>query len=125
MSFSKNYWVPPTGNQSQRQLWWCNACFYSHEDWCGCSNFAHHLLGAVSGIPKELLLETTNKLEQQLRQQRCHSTTHGEDIHVGEGPENGAGTTAEKRDLPDGLEEGELEKLFEDPDMGAINPPQG
>lgn len=30
-----------------------------------------------------------------------------------------------KRGLIDGLEPGDLERLFEDPDMGAVNPPPG
>uniref|UniRef100_A0AAU7B8Q3 ORF2 n=1 Tax=Samektorquevirus hominid17 TaxID=3160823 RepID=A0AAU7B8Q3_9VIRU len=126
MSLSKNYWIPPTGNQRQRELWFCNCCYYAHESWCGCDNFAHHLLGAVSGIPQELLLQTTNTLERNLRLKRCRSTTT-EEISTADGkdPENGEDTTKEKGDLIDGLDEGELEKLFEEPDMGAINPPQG
>lgn len=75
MSLSKLHWIPPTGNQRQRELWFTNCCYYAHESWCGCSHFAHHLLGAVSGIPPQLLLETTTKLETDLRLKRCHSST--------------------------------------------------
>lgn len=125
MSLSKPYWVPPTGNQRQRELWFTNACYYAHECWCGCSHFAHHLLGAVSGIPKELLLETTNQLETNLRLKRCHSSITGDTTKDGDNPEHGEGTIEEKRGLIDGLEPGDLERLFEEPDMGAVNPPAG
>lgn len=124
MSFSKPYWVPPTGNQKQRELWWTNSVYYSHEDWCGCSHFAHHLLGAVSGIPRDLLLQTTESLEKQLRQQKCHSLdTTG--TAAGEDQENIEHTGNAENALIDGLEDGDLERLFEDPDMGAEKPPEG
>ena len=51
------------------------------------SCIAHHLLGAVSGIPRDLLLQTTESLEKELRKQRCRSsdttgTVHGEDQKI-------------------------------------------
>lgn len=124
MSFSKPYWVPPTGNQKQRELWWCNSCYYSHEDWCGCGHFGHHLLGAITGIPRDVLLKATTDLENQHRGLTCHSsdTTH---TAAGEDPENSENTGEERKGLIDGLEDGELERLFEDPDIGAAKPPEG
>ncbi len=118
MSFSKPYWVPPSGNQKQRELWWTNSVYYSHEDWCGCSHFAHHLLGAVSGIPRDLLLQTTESLEKQLRQQKCRSLdTTG--TAAGEDQENTEHTgNARKRTHRWPRRRRPTKVLFEDPDSG-------
>lgn len=125
MSYSKNYWKPPTGNQRQRELWWTNNCYYSHEAWCGCGHFGHHLLGAITGIPPNLLIDTTRNLELQERRKLCRSTA-AIGTGTGEGQEPTENTGGEEeRGLIDGLDEGELERLFEDPDMGAEKPPEG
>ncbi len=42
-----NFWSPPTRNKRQRETAFANTVYYAHEGFCGCGDFAFHLLSIV------------------------------------------------------------------------------
>lgn len=109
MSFS-TFWEPPTKNFRERETGWVNSAFYAHDSFCGCGNFAVHLLCVVhsftrNSTPEAIALE----LKKHLQPKPCHGTGENRPTVAalpapGENPE----------DVLDGLEPGDLDKLFEE-----------
>lgn len=100
-----NFWSPPTRNKRQRETAFANTVYYAHEGFCGCGDFAFHLLSIVYSFAR-------GDTERLLRQVLASSNpplclTSGED-HT---PLISADAGEENLGI-DGLEDGELDRLF-------------
>ncbi len=67
MSYS-TFWEPPTRNFRERETAWINSSYYSHDSFCGCGNFAVHLLCVVhsftrNSTPEAIALELKKQLQ--------------------------------------------------------------
>lgn len=117
MSYS-TFWEPPTKNFRERETGWINSTFYSHDSFCGCGNFAVHLLCVVhsftrNSTPEAIALE----LKKHLQPKPCLGT--GENQHsVAALPAPGENLA----DVLEGLEPGDLDKLFEEPENTTTPP---
>lgn len=117
MSYS-TFWEPPTRNFRERETAWINCAYYSHDSFCGCGNFAVHLLCVVhsftrNSTPEAIALE----LKKQLQPKKCLGTGENQ-LTVAALPEPGENLG----DVLEGLEPGDLEKLFEDTESTTTPP---
>lgn len=107
MSYS-TFWEPPTKNFRERETGWVNSTFYSHDSFCGCGNFALHLLCVVHSITRNSTPEAiAGIITAALQPKKC--LTYG-DTQPGAAASPKPGENL--ADVLENLEEGELEDLF-------------
>lgn len=112
MSYS-TFWEPPTKNFRERETGWVNSSFYSHDSFCGCGNFALHLLCTVYSITRSSTPEAiAGIISTALQPKKC--LTFG-DTQPGDAATPEPGDAA--GDLLENLQEGELEDLFREEEI--------
>lgn len=110
-----NFWSPPTRNKTQRDTAFVNCAYYAHETYCGCADFALHLLSVVYSFARGDTEKAIRSVLTSRNPPLC--LTSGEDptpLISADGGEEDLGI--------DGLADGELERLFTEPEEPEENP---